>query len=202
MAGCDFHGFSFLLPGQTPYSHAMVVHRTIEKFCQSAASMITMKHVWIPPATPASPYKSGSRSRKAIKPPTERWVLESARDVWERMHPSGEPAAGCGGGGGGTLIPTTYESVLKVYQLFATDLSTHKYDVVMLDEAQDINDCQADIISRQSNCRVIVVGDPHQARQDERHFSDLACLVYCATLRNQVDCPCRPMQWCVYDVLP
>lgn len=64
----------------------------------------------------------------------------------------------------GDVLPKTYNSVLKEFQLRSPDLSS-KYDVIMLDEAQDINPCQADIIGNQTNCRVIVVGDPHQVRR-------------------------------------
>ena len=147
----------------------MIVHRTIVKFCQSNAPTVSMKHVWIPPPTPPSPYKTGSRSRRVTKPPTERWVLERALEVWERMHPSLENIGRSGsnsGGGNGAPFPKTFDSVLKVYQLSQPDLSP-MYDVIMLDEAQDINECQADIISRQTKCRVIVVGDPHQARETD-----------------------------------
>lgn len=165
----DLFGLSSLCPpfAKTPYSHAMIVHRTIVKFCESDAPKITLDHVWITP----SPYKTGSRSRRPVKPPTEPWVLARALEVWERMHPSLENARnlgdGRGGGGdGGVPISKTFDSVLKVFQLSQPDLSP-KYDLIMLDEAQDINGCQADIISRQTKCRVIVVGDPHQAR--ERH---------------------------------
>ena len=155
---------------QTPYAHAMIVHRTIVKFCQSNAPKIEIDHVPILRETHPSPNETGSRSRKPVKPPTERWVLERALEVWERMHPSleniGRYGSNSGGGGNGAPFPKTFDSVLKVYQLSQPDLSL-MYDVVMLDEAQDINECQADIISRQTKCRVIVVGDPHQARETD-----------------------------------
>lgn len=49
---------------------------------------------------------------------------------------------------------------------------SHSYDLIMLDEAQDIDECQADIIGNQTNCRVIVVGDPHQVRRENGLLAD------------------------------
>lgn len=80
-----------------------------------------------------------------------------------RAQPQTGSNAASGGGGGASSFrfSTTHNSILKLYQLTKPNLSD-KFDLILLDEAQDINDCQADIITRQRGCRVIVVGDPNQ----------------------------------------
>ncbi len=45
---------------------------------------------------------------------------------------------------------------------FSGFISDKEYDVIMVDEAQDLNACDWDLILRQ-NCPKIIIGDPHQA---------------------------------------
>ncbi|CAM9971639.1 unnamed protein product, partial [Scytosiphon promiscuus] len=156
----------------TPPAHARIVHATVVNFCCSKDPELSWNHVYIPPP------KDSNSSSQTIPPPSKEWVLRSAREVWEAMHPSPQSwkrrsVAGGGGGGrrGGFTLPKSFESILKVYQLSKPNLSKD-YDLILLDEAQDVNDCQADIISRQSGCRVVVVGDPHQAIYSWRGAKD------------------------------
>lgn len=61
----------------------------------------------------------------------------------------------------------SYAGILKLFQQRQQgDLELGKtYHVIMLDEAQDINDCTADIVLGQTKCAIIMVGDPHQVRE-------------------------------------
>ncbi|CAN0052303.1 unnamed protein product [Pylaiella littoralis] len=129
----------------------MLVFKTIERFCRSADRDITMRHVWIPTQNQSSP--SSQRKSKKQPPPAETWVLDCAREAWESIKNPLEPK--------NRPLPKCFSSVLKEFQRSSPDLS-FDFDLIMLDEAQDMNDCQAHIIGMQTKCRVIVVGDPHQ----------------------------------------
>ena len=56
-------------------------------------------------------------------------------------------------------LPYTHDAYLKKYQLECTDLD---YDVVMVDESQDCNDCMASIVMKQENSFRLFVGDIYQ----------------------------------------
>ncbi|CAN0570495.1 unnamed protein product, partial [Ectocarpus sp. 12 AP-2014] len=140
------------------YSHAKIVLNSIGAFCASSDPDITSEHLKMPPLLSQSPSQSQSRTRR-VERPSKGWVLATAKKVWGEMHPS--PAA-ASRSTRGPRIPPTFSSCMKAYQLSEPDLS-NRYDMIMIDEAQDINPCQADIIERQTKCRIIVVGDPHQA---------------------------------------
>ena len=55
-------------------------------------------------------------------------------------------------------LSTPHNYYLKRFQLSRCQLG---YDWIMVDEAQDINDCVIDIVLNQ-NCKIIMVGDPYQ----------------------------------------
>lgn len=58
-------------------------------------------------------------------------------------------------------MPMTHDGYLKLYQLSKPALS-NRYDVILLDEAQDTNPVTMDIVFRQS-CGKVIVGDKHQS---------------------------------------
>lgn len=76
------------------------------------------------------------------------YILRKARDLWERMLDIRDP---CG---------ISHDLYLKLWQLGGPVLS--QYQFVMLDEAQDTNDCVLDIFLGQQAQKVLV-GDAHQA---------------------------------------
>ena len=67
-------------------------------------------------------------------------------------------------------IPLTHGGYMKLYSLqrprLDIDMSNNKnrvgYDVILLDEAQDLSPVMFDIIYRQNNCAKVLVGDSHQ----------------------------------------
>jgi hypothetical protein len=78
----------------------------------------------------------------------EGMVLTAARNLFKAMlH---EP--GC---------PASHDIYMKVYQLSAPDLSEH-FDLIMVDEGQDLNPVVLSILLNQRIPRIIV-GDPHQS---------------------------------------
>ena len=56
-------------------------------------------------------------------------------------------------------IPYTHDAYLKKYQLKKVKL---KYDVILVDESQDCNDCMADIVMSQTEAFRVFVGDIYQ----------------------------------------
>lgn len=173
LAGVSFAGVASPRPlPQTPYAHARIVHSTISKFCCSKDTVISYEHIYIPEPKETS---GNARSQKIQPPPSMEWVLKTALEIWALMGRSRKPqnALDSAGGGGGRgegafRISNTFDSIQKVFQLSRPNLSD-EYDLILLDEAQDVNDCQADIIARQSGCRVIVVGDPNQVACPHLH---------------------------------
>jgi superfamily I DNA/RNA helicase len=75
-------------------------------------------------------------------------VLAAARRFWDAMQDVQNAA-----------MPMPHDGYLKLYQLSKPDL--RKYDVILLDEAQDTNPCLFQIFNRQQTGRVLV-GDAHQ----------------------------------------
>jgi len=142
-------------PQETPYCYCEYVLETVIRFCQSHDAKISDQHVRIPRPMPST-LKDGRRQE--IRRPAVQWVKDRAVEVWERMGLLENTGKSID-----NVINPSHAQVLKAYQLSKPDLS-RKYDLIMLDEAQDVNPCQADIVGSQDKCRVIVVGDAHQAR--------------------------------------
>lgn len=76
-------------------------------------------------------------------------ILKHSKALWElRVNLKSQVLAG-------------HDTYLKLYQLSKPNLG--KFDIIMLDEAQDTNMCVVDIIRSQIDKQIIVVGDPNQA---------------------------------------
>jgi len=86
-------------------------------------------------------------------------ILDVARRLWTMMKVRSS-----------NDVPMTHAGYMKMYQLqrprLDIDMSKNKkktgYDVILLDEAQDIAPVMFDIVLRQENCAKILVGDAHQ----------------------------------------
>jgi F-box protein 18 (helicase) len=76
-----------------------------------------------------------------------RSILKAARLIWLAMKDIENK---------GVAMP--HDGYLKLFQLSNTDMS--KYDIVLLDEAQDINPCVFSFVKKQP--RKVLVGDRHQ----------------------------------------
>lgn len=139
----------FILPsfqgGNIRGVDAGAVLDTLNRYWNSKDDGISEKHVKFTDA-------------KGAPPPV--WVLGSAQQVWARMkvlprllRPS-------------ERLQMTHSGLLKMFQLEQKRRPSLKasFDVIMLDEAQDSNDCMVDIVLKQAanGCGVILVGDPHQ----------------------------------------
>lgn len=115
---------------------------TLEAFWCSAAECVQAQHFRSKRRRAAS---GGITAHK-------KWVLQTAGAAWEWMQTTD----------GG--LPMTFAGLVKLFQLKqkATPDLGDFFDVIMLDEAQDINDCMADIVLGQKKARIILVGDRHQ----------------------------------------
>ncbi len=75
-------------------------------------------------------------------------LIALAKKLWkERIDPN-------------SVVLATHDTYLKMYQLSNPVLN---YDVIYLDEAQDSNPCVVDIVSKQKNVKLVIVGDERQA---------------------------------------
>jgi superfamily I DNA/RNA helicase len=111
---------------------ADVLVKTLENFMYSASPAVTEENV--PESLPMS-----DRLR----------IAGAAQQVWRDMIDEGKP------------LPLTHDAYLKLYQLSMPVLSK-RYDIILLDEAQDTNPVTADVVFRQS-CGKVLVGDRHQS---------------------------------------
>jgi F-box protein 18 (helicase) len=77
-------------------------------------------------------------------------VLKHAKALWGMMKDRDN-----------TRVPMLHDGYLKLFQLDLPDLSD-RYDIIMVDEAQDSNPTFIDIVNRQT-CAKIWIGDDHQS---------------------------------------
>lgn len=135
------------------YLDAKEVLATINKYWNSSDEAVEPRHIIRYPQPPPT------EMRNPPPPPeTDEWVLNAARMTWERMKVKPWNLAER------ARLAMTHAGILKLYQVEQRrNPDLHKFfDLIMLDEAQDINDCIADIVLAQRSCRIILVGDPHQ----------------------------------------
>lgn len=111
---------------------ADVLVKTLESFMYSASASIGLDHV---------PGELALSDRQRI--------VGAAQHLWRDMADQNKP------------IPLPHDGYLKLFQLSRPVLSK-RYDVILLDEAQDTNPVTADIVFSQA-CGKVLVGDKHQA---------------------------------------
>lgn len=120
----------------------IAVKETVNRFEQSAEFQMETKHVSF---TPAAHLFKDTTFNKTLYAMT---VLSYAQLLWkERKNPA-------------SAILATHDTYLKLYQLSKPSLS--QYATIYLDESQDSNDCVIDIVRRQKDSKIILVGDDAQ----------------------------------------
>lgn len=121
------------------YRRAALVKNTVERFLNSAADFISLQHV------PAS-----DKYRVSLDDDYRlRILLPDAELVWEEMKKCSRTQK----------ISMTQDGQLKLWQLSKPTLLG--YDVLMIDEGQDMNAAMFDIFLNQ-RCAKVIVGDHHQ----------------------------------------
>ena len=126
------------------YQWAAMVMDTITRFCNSADTSLTLDHVpeyWI-----VHPERKNVEVFHKVK------ILEDSKEVWRKIRDPNVRTA-----------KYDHTTSMKEFQLSAPDLQEYagQYDVLLLDEAQDMNPCMLDICLEQ-NVPKIVVGDNFQ----------------------------------------
>lgn len=80
----------------------------------------------------------------------KKMVVRYANQLWDERKDVMSP------------VLARHDTYLKLYELKKPDLS--KYDVILIDEAQDVNDCTLSIVNQQKGkCKLAFVGDEDQA---------------------------------------
>jgi F-box protein 18 (helicase) len=116
---------------------------TLQNFLVSADENISKEHV----------------PTEGVKPASVDEIIQVAETLWRMMKDRSS-----------NDVPLTHAGYMKLYQLqrprLDIDMSRNKnktgYDVILLDEAQDIAPVMFDIVLRQTKCAKILVGDVHQ----------------------------------------
>jgi len=119
------------------------VIETVQAFLASEDETLLPHHVPLADQAPALPSAAQSLVADQL-----RFVLDSARVLWERMIDPRDAQVGM-----------IHDGYLKLYALSRPRLG---YDAILFDEAQDANPVTLQIVSRQS-AQQIYVGDPFQA---------------------------------------
>jgi superfamily I DNA/RNA helicase len=121
-----------------PRQQAFLRQKTVQLFCQSSASEISVDHV---PLTGKLRRLSTENQEK-----TRQWVRKGAIELWQRMLAPNDP------------IPLGHDGYLKLWTL---DEPTLAFDYILLDEAQDTNGAVLGTLLKQQT-QLIFVGDRHQ----------------------------------------
>lgn len=120
----------------------IAVKETVNRFEYSADKEIALHHVSFSPA------KQFHSDQSFDKRAYSNIILSYAQLLWkERIDPNSKVLA-------------NHDTYLKLFQLSEPDLS--EYEIIYLDESQDSNDCVIDIVQRQENSKIILVGDDAQ----------------------------------------
>jgi len=87
-----------------------------------------------------------------VAPEVQDTVLQAAVSAWDAM---ADPSS--------TRLRITHDGYLKVWQISNPNLQwVWEHDVLLIDEAQDMNPAMLDIFLKQTKTPKIFVGDPHQ----------------------------------------
>lgn len=85
----------------------------------------------------------------SLQPGSTGPIVDAARKTWAMMQD-----------GSNLVVPIPHDGYLKLYQM--SDPVINRYDILMMDEAQDSNPVTLDIVTRQ-RCGKVFVGDDHQS---------------------------------------
>ncbi len=117
---------------------AFLLTRTLQKFCQSAATQISKEHV--------PQYGRLMGMPAEVIDDTHQWAIENAKALWARMKDRHDK------------MPLGHDGYLKLWAMGKPELS---FDYILLDEAQDTNPVVLDVLTKQTT-QLVYVGDKHQ----------------------------------------
>ncbi|KAG0724849.1 F-box DNA helicase 1 [Chionoecetes opilio] len=121
------------------FRRVALAKNTLERYLNSADEHLSLQHV-----------PTVDKLREALDDDYRlQVILPDAEAIWDEMKRCSPTQA----------LPMTQEGQLKLWQLSRPMLAG--YDVVMVDEGQDMNPAMLDVFLRQS-CAKVIVGDPYQ----------------------------------------
>lgn len=141
----DFGG-NLVLDG---YTQARLATDAIGRFCNSNHKKLTERNVYLAVAGVPESNLAAARTHIA-KLAWQLWMHSLQEDSW---------------------LEFTMNHAFKLLTMAGRDFG---YDTVLLDEAQDSNDCTMHFVANQKNAQTILIGDPAQA-------------LYCQPLGTQVE---------------
>ncbi|XP_060543038.1 F-box DNA helicase 1-like isoform X2 [Pantherophis guttatus] len=123
-----------------PEASGTKVVQTLKTFLASADESITVEH---------------TGCGEDVKEREKQIIVEEAKQIWAKMKELGPTEE--------KAYHMPFDGYLKLWQLQKPSLSTdtERYNVIMVDEAQDCTHAMMSIVLLQ-NCPVILVGNPHQ----------------------------------------
>lgn len=125
----------------SPSTAAAYVLRTLEKYMQSDDSAIRQVHI-----------PKSLEQHTTLEPHA---VADAASALWDIIRAGRTPT--------GKPVPCPHDAYMKLMQLSQSDTSFEPFDVVLVDEAQDMSRCQTALVMRaRRHCGVVIVGDMHQ----------------------------------------
>jgi len=139
--------------GFNPYHKAAMITETLSGFYMSVDQKVELKHA-------PTKWQVGKKTRETREIPlgAREQLVEDAAEVWRKIVSGRNVAA-----------KFDHNSSMKKFQLAKPDIAqfvkmdklSYQYDVLLMDEAQDMNPAMLDICLNQEKPK-IVVGDPHQ----------------------------------------
>ncbi|XP_046878395.1 F-box DNA helicase 1 isoform X2 [Hypomesus transpacificus] len=133
----------WLPKGRGGFINAKVVTLTLSSYMASTDTHVTPEHVpW--------KFKNNQGQEQEIDHEAKMMYVRDAQNIWDKMVDLN---------GGNEKHHMTHDGYLKLWQLSQPCLD--KYDVILIDEAQDCTPAIMDIMLPQ-RCGKVLVGDPHQ----------------------------------------
>ncbi|XP_067110216.1 F-box DNA helicase 1 [Osmerus mordax] len=133
----------WLPKGRGGFINAKVVTLTLSSYMASTDTHVTPEHVpW--------KFKNNQGQEQEIDHEAKMMYVRDAQNIWDKMVDLN---------GGNEKHHMTHDGYLKLWQLSQPCLD--KYDVILIDEAQDCTPAIMDIMLLQ-RCGKVLVGDPHQ----------------------------------------
>lgn len=151
------------MAGFNTFSRATYALRTVNNYIASTDRFMVLDHV--PTLAKGEP----------ITPEQRQQYLADALDLWEKMQDLRNK-----------YIGMSHDGYLKLFQLkesvdFATTISKAPFDVILVDEAQDMSPANIDLLLRQNAPRILV-GDPNQQIYGFRGAVNAMSLIDCSTV--------------------
>ena len=120
----------------SPSTYGYYINQTLFNFCNSADGSINLEHV---------PDFVNENDDLTLRTKSE--VAHHAADLMRKICKRDSP------------LPIGHNIYMKMWQLGNPDL---KLDTIILDEGQDVNPVWWDVITKQKNSQIIILGDPYQ----------------------------------------